>query len=311
MAPNQLPRNSGLADLLAVQFGCASRAQLRDRGFSDPAISRFVQRGIAEAILPGVLRFTFVPRSWEQKPMAVYLWAGPESWISGLTAATIHKLGDFRFHPIEVGTTRHLSKRNGIRVHRLQEMPSCDRCRIGSMAVTTAARTIVDCAGYLSARRSEIMLDKAVRDKKTTYEAVNWRMEDLCHQGRPGCHRLRPVLRDRGNGLAIPESELESLFVALIRSAGLPQPVRQFRVGNSDTFLGRLDFVYADGKINIEVDGRKHHVLRPDFERDRTRDNELNLMGWIVLRFTWRDVLFRPNEVADKIRHALGVRPLF
>lgn len=155
------------------------------------------------------------------------------------------------------------------------------------------------------------MVDKAARDGKTTYSYLRGRLEELGPAARSARRILAPILDERGHDLAIPESALESLFVALIRGANLPQPARQLSAHRGTSRIGRLDFVYADRKINIEVDGRKHHVIRRDFQRDRERDNDLNLMGWIVLRFTWHDVLFRPNYVVDKIREALGIRPLF
>jgi very-short-patch-repair endonuclease len=40
------------------------------------------------------------------------------------------------------------------------------------------------------------------------------------------------------------------------------------------------------------------HTARRAFEHDRRRDQRLMLLGWRVVRFTWRQVLFEPAYVA-------------
>jgi very-short-patch-repair endonuclease len=45
--------------------------------------------------------------------------------------------------------------------------------------------------------------------------------------------------------------------------------------------------------------------------RDAERDNYLNLRGWTVLRFTWHDLVERPQYVLGQVRQALGIRHLF
>jgi very-short-patch-repair endonuclease len=54
------------------------------------------------------------------------------------------------------------------------------------------------------------------------------------------------------------------------------------------------------------VDGYEHHASPESFQRDRTRQNRLVALGWIVLRFTWSDVVKRPAAVANAIREAVA-----
>jgi dephospho-CoA kinase len=53
----------------------------------------------------------------------------------------------------------------------------------------------------------------------------------------------------------------------------------------------------------VEVDGRRWH---PDPAVDRERDNRLAELGWRVLRFTWADVVHRPEVVVAAVRAALA-----
>ena len=48
-----------------------------------------------------------------------------------------------------------------------------------------------------------------------------------------------------------------------------------------------------------------HAHLRPAaFENDRERDAELHAAGYLVLRFTWRQLTERPEWVAAKLLRA-------
>jgi very-short-patch-repair endonuclease len=41
------------------------------------------------------------------------------------------------------------------------------------------------------------------------------------------------------------------------------------------------------------------------FDADRHRDNQAQLAGWRILRFTWKDILDDPLMVTSAIRRAL------
>ena len=52
-------------------------------------------------------------------------------------------------------------------------------------------------------------------------------------------------------------------------------------------------------------DSRRHHLGASAFERDRARQNQLELRGWIVLRFTWQTYVNRPHQIVGEIADAL------
>jgi len=68
--------------------------------------------------------------------------------------------------------------------------------------------------------------------------------------------------------------------------------------------LARIDFAFPDRRLAIELDGYGPHAHR--FQRDRSRQNGLVLMGWTVLRFTWADVVERPAYVVAALTTALA-----
>ena len=126
--------------------------------------------------------------------------------------------------------------------------------------------------------------------------------------GRPGIALMRRLLDERGTGYVAPASELEARYLALTRAAGLPDPVRQHDVGDEHDWMGRSDYAYPPAHVLVELDSRRHHLSKLDFEADRVRDNRRVAAGWRPLRFTWRMVTTSPRGVVD-VLHRAGVNP--
>ena len=73
--------------------------------------------------------------------------------------------------------------------------------------------------------------------------------------------------------------------------AGLPKP------DVDPVVLGRIvDFHWPDHRVIVETDGWSAHGHRAAFEDDRARDAMLQAAGYVVVRFTWRQVVRRDAE---------------
>ena len=70
-----------------------------------------------------------------------------------------------------------------------------------------------------------------------------------------------------------------------------------------DRFI--VDFLWRTERLVVEVDGWESHGTRWAFEADRARDARLKLLGFDVLRFTWRQIADDRGEVASLIREVL------
>jgi very-short-patch-repair endonuclease len=113
---------------------------------------------------------------------------------------------------------------------------------------------------------------------------------------------LREVLQWHLAGSTITESEAEEAFLAIVRRAGLPEPIPQRHV------LGRRrDFVWPQQRIVVEVDGWRYHRTVQAADADTTRGNEAALGGWLHLRFTRRRVVHRPGDVQRDLIRAFRV----
>lgn len=94
------------------------------------------------------------------------------------------------------------------------------------------------------------------------------------------------------------ESGTESICRYRLRAGGLRvQP--QFSIEG----VGDVDLL-VEGWLLIEVDGREFHT-GDQFERDRRRDAKLAALGYRVLRFSYRQVLYEWPTVERAVRAAL------
>lgn len=62
--------------------------------------------------------------------------------------------------------------------------------------------------------------------------------------------------------------------------------------------LGRVDFLVGD-RLIIEADSREHHL--PKYQADRTRDRVATGLGFLVIRLTYEDVIYRWDVVLADI----------
>ena len=62
--------------------------------------------------------------------------------------------------------------------------------------------------------------------------------------------------------------------------------------------VGRVDFLVGD-RLIIEADSREHHL--PSSQSDRTRDRVAIGLGYVVIRLTYEDVVYRWDVVLEDI----------
>jgi hypothetical protein len=109
------------------------------------------------------------------------------------------------------------------------------------------------------------------------------------------------------------ESELEIRGLRdVVTVPGLPAPQLQYRVDLPGGPV-LLDAAWPELKIAVEFDGAAFHGRPADRERDLRRDAALAALGWVVLRFGYRDVTERPHvcraRVAAAHRQRAGMVP--
>jgi very-short-patch-repair endonuclease len=96
-------------------------------------------------------------------------------------------------------------------------------------------------------------------------------------------------------------SELEAHGVLnVFRHRSLPPSVGQYRVQVPLKAVW-LDRAWPEVKLGVELDGAQHHTSPEDRIADLERDREMAALGWLVLRFTFADVLRDPAGVRAQV----------
>ncbi len=114
--------------------------------------------------------------------------------------------------------------------------------------------------------------------------------------GKPGVVRLAKLL-DRRTGPARPKRELERRLLKLVRASDLPHPeVNAWLEGKE------RDLVWREQRVVVEADSYTFHGDPASWAKDIGKTNELQLLGYVVLRFTWFDVTERRQWVIGEIR---------
>ena len=72
--------------------------------------------------------------------------------------------------------------------------------------------------------------------------------------------------------------------------------------------MGRVDLADEHLRIVLEADSHEFHTKRQHFDRDCRRYNGLTVGGWLVLRFSWEQVMFEPDLVREVIERAVALR---
>jgi very-short-patch-repair endonuclease len=192
-------------------------------------------------------------------------------------------------------------------VHQLTDLTDDHITTVHGLPITTPERTIIDLSAVLGRSHLEQIIDNSLAARRVDLEQLGTLFGQLGRRGKPGTAKLRAILEPRQSGYHAPESELERRLVGLLETHGLPNPVLQFSPEWLAPTNGRVDLAYPEAFLVIEGDSRRWHTMLNSFESDRQRDNAAQLAGWSVLRFTWDDIVHRPEHIAETVRKALNL----
>jgi very-short-patch-repair endonuclease len=293
------------------QYGLVSHDQLIHiigRG----AIARWLASGRLEPVHLGVYRMAGSPPSPEQGILAAVLAAGDGALASHRAAAWLWRLLPDRLGAPEPEITVPNPRRPqlaGVIVHRSLDLHAERAAWHRGIPLTNPLLTMVQLGAVVGVEVLHDAAEEGVRRRLFTVAGLEAVHDRIGRPGRNGAGALRRLLDDRALGSAPADGLLEPRMARLLRSHGLPPACFQYPVRSGGATY-RIDFAYPQVKLAIEVDGYETHSSPRAMQRDLERQNDLVAAGWTVLRFTWRDVVRRPAEVARRIRQqlaALGV----
>jgi very-short-patch-repair endonuclease len=177
---------------------------------------------------------------------------------------------------------------------RWRDLPYLDLIGVRDLWVTDLPLSVLEAAVALGPQGSEL-LDRALQRRVSFPAVYRAHCRNQGWRGSAEASRMLAVAADRA------ASHAERLLVRLLRAARITGWKLSYQVQG---YL--IDLAFPAQQVAIEVDGWAWHITADRFVDDRRRQNAVVNLQWTVLRFTWHDLVGRPDDVLNEIRVALS-----
>lgn len=301
--------NQALATLARAHHQLVRADHALAVGISRDALDRRVTSGMLERVDRDLFRISASTSTWHQRALAAVWLQGPTALLSCRAAVQLWRLDPVPPGPLEVLTERwaRRERRPDVKVHETRQLLAIDRNLVDGIPCTSVVRTLLDCAGLLHPFRTDQLFEDALRKRLCTPDEVADRFVRFARRGRRGTRVMRALLEKRVGRDVPTMSEFERRFLELVRDHSLPTPVLQHPVRLDDAKV-YIDLAWPDALLAVECDGLYDHATSIRLPWDDDRQNELQLRGWLVLRFTWEALTRSPHVVVRQLRRALADR---
>jgi hypothetical protein len=181
--------------------------------------------------------------------------------------------------------------------------------RAGPIRLTSAARTLVDCAREWSLEDAVIAMDAGVLAERTT--PADLRRAAAAVQGWRGASRaIRAAALADGRA----ESPLETRGRLRMLGAGLPAPELQVEIKDGGRLVGVVDAWFDDAAVAVEFDGQVKYTdpwrgRSPErvLWDEKRREDELRALGIRIVRVADADLGHRWARVEKRLTELLRV----
>jgi very-short-patch-repair endonuclease len=278
-----------------LQWGRLSRRQLLGLGVSEARVARWIRDGYLRPTLPHVYAVGHVANSVEADLIAAILYAGPGAMLSHATALWWHGLLQNQPITTQVSTPRKCAPQPGLEVYARRTVQLIHHRRLPT---TTIPQALLDFAATAPIERVVQALAEAdyrrVLDQRALYT--------FCGSGRVGSATLKRALRQHTPELARTKSVLERAFRALCRRGSIPPYEVNYRLCGItvDAFWPKLGVV-------VELDGVQGHATPAQLRRDRRRELKLRAAGYVVVRYSYDQIVNEPDAVLADLGAVLAV----
>jgi very-short-patch-repair endonuclease len=292
-----------LGRLAARQLGLFTRAQAVDCGYSAFQIRRRIGRGEWQQVCGPVLAFRGRQLTAPVLAAAAHL-AVPGSVIAGPSAALWYDLPTGAAGA--TGRWLWVGRPGRCRVADVRTL--CDPLteddvhRGDGMLITSPGRTVFDCLRVMPDDAALRLAFRALQRGWTTRGELKRRIHEFA--GRRGAPRLAMLM---ATVVGDAESAAERLALGLLRRTRITGWVANAEIRDRAGLIGYGDIVFYAARLVVEIDGWAFHSDQERFQRDRSRQNRLVAAGWTVLRFTWADLRYRPDQFVAAVRAALKI----
>lgn len=307
---------AAVAALGAGNDGIVCTADLVEAGLSIRGLENLRRRGVLQPVGRGVDKLRDHPWTWRARARATLALAGPGSLLARRAAARLH--GFYRYRDcdeVEAVVRRGRDHRAAVgRIIESRWLPPEHATVVDGLPVTTVARTFFDLCGNPDGGRRVADLGHRRRMIAVYNDAVGRRglsftqeaavLTVLARRGRNGTQLVRGILEELGPRYQPTMSDTETLFLEVVRAAGLAEPEKQVPISDRAGWIGNVDFLWREARHVVEVDSSWHDGPVDQLE-DELRDERLRAAGYTVARYRYGRLVLDTTAVQRELAAAI------
>jgi very-short-patch-repair endonuclease len=168
--------------------------------------------------------------------------------------------------------------------------------------MTMPLRTVLDCSRILPFGEALAVADAALRAGRLSLSELQSAVATMRGPGTPTAIRVASC------ATPLAESFLESMGRSVLIDAGFTEFEPQVVVYDDGRFVARVDLGQRRIRLALEIEGYQFHGSPAAFSEDCRRYDDLVAAGWLVLRFTYQQILGDPDWVVESVRRAVASR---
>jgi hypothetical protein len=251
-----------------------------------------------------IFRDVYVPRQHaatvRDRTHGAWLWSKRRAVISGVAASALHG-AEWVDDDIPIELVLNCTHPPRGIVARNETIADDEKMYIGTLPVTTPARTAFDLGRHHARGQALARLDALMRARPFSMEDVT--LLDKRYPGARGARRLRALLPLVDGGAMSPrETRLRLLYI----DAGFPKPTTQIPVVDErGRHVRTLDLGWEQFMVAAEYDGDQHRTDRVQYVKDLRVWPILQHLGWDVTRVIKED---RDADITARTHRAMVAR---
>ena len=294
-----------MQEIAQCQFGLVTRSQALEIGVSARQWTRLNSSGVLVPRHSQVSGLFGFPETREQKIMAATLVLGGRGIASHRSAAELWEVWTPKNRePVDIILQGRTSGRElcGVVVHRPRDHADLAPFQKRGILTTNAMRTLID-LGAIAPYAVPSVTERMLIAGNVTREHLKRAVARHSQRGRAGIGPMREILASWPYADRPADSVFELRMDRVLKAYGFPAHETQISVGRY-----RIDFGWGQWKVAGELDGWGKYERLAQFQKQARRDAFLQIRGWLVVHFTWHEVVRSERNVIRELEQALRSR---
>ncbi len=300
-----LQRFDVVRSVAARSGGFITTSELRGLGVPTATTTRWCRAGLLTRWHRGVYKTGSDSFGFESAVHLAHKLMTDDQAVGGRSALVLWDLpGASRGRVQVVGPVGRTSTSPHIKTTQYRDLRAADITRLNGLPVTTALRSVIDAPRFCKTGTIGAQLTDGVARGLFSYDEAAHRVAELSCPGKAGLAKLRAVLTTRIESEDVSLNSYERAAAQLFHNAGLPKPEAQYQV-HCDGRTYYVDFAWPEQRLFVECDSMLAHSTPEQLQSDLRRQNDLLGLGWGLLRFTYWDIIDRPDGVVAALERRL------